>query len=49
METLMAKGPTDTHTLSKVVHKFLKVIPIKRTTITTRIVIAYNVKATIKV
>ncbi len=46
---LLSKGIVDNHSLYKVSHSFLKVVPSERTSITTEVAIVDNIESTIQV
>jgi hypothetical protein len=47
VDLLLSKGVVNSHSLHKVFHSFMKVVPSERTSITTRIAIVDNTKSTI--
>jgi hypothetical protein len=49
VDLLLSKGVVDNHSLHKVSHLFLKVVPSERTSITTRVAIVDNTESTIRV
>jgi hypothetical protein len=49
VDLLLSKGIVDNHSLHKVFHSFLKVVPSERTSIATKIAIVDNIKSTIQV
>ncbi len=49
MDFLLSKGIVDNHSLHKVFHSFLKVVPSERTSIAIRVAIVDNTKSTIQV
>jgi len=49
VDLLLSKGDMDSHSLHKVFHSFLKVVPSERTSITTGIAIVDNTGSTIQV
>ncbi len=49
MDLLLSKSIVDSHSLHKVFHSFLKVVPSESTSITTRVAIIDNTKSTIQV
>ncbi len=49
MDLLLSKSIVDSHSLHKIFHSFLKVVPSESTSITTRVAIIDNTKSTIQV
>jgi hypothetical protein len=49
VDLLLSKGVVDSHSLHKVFHSFLKVVPNERTSIATEVTIVDNIKSTIQV
>ncbi len=49
VDLLLSKGVVDSHSLHKVSHSFLKVVPSERTSIATRVAIVDNIKSSIQV
>jgi hypothetical protein len=49
MDLLLSKGIVGSHSLHKISHSFLKVVPNERTSITTRVAIVNNTELTIQV
>jgi hypothetical protein len=49
VDLLLNKGVVDNHSLHKVSHSFLKVVPNERTSITTKVAIVDNIESIIQV
>jgi hypothetical protein len=49
MDLLLSKGVVDNHSLHKVSHSFMKVVPSERTSIAIKVAIVDNTKSAIQV